>query len=65
MDLLTARQLARLRELGDDHNVVGERDGSPILERADGQLLLLQPDGRLAVAGPISGVESYLRVGPG
>ena len=48
--LLTARQLDCLRELPPDHKVVTTRDGSPILERPDGRLWRVQPNGSLAPA---------------
>ena len=61
--LLTARQLDRLRELPPDHKVLTARDGSPILERPDGRLWRVQPNGHLAPAPPIERVRSHLRVG--
>jgi hypothetical protein len=61
--LFTARQLDRLRELPPDHKLVVGRDGSPILERPDGRLLRVQPNGSLAPAPPVERVQSYLRVG--
>jgi hypothetical protein len=61
--LLTARQLDRLRELPPDHKVLTAQDGSPILERSDGRLWRVQPNGSLAPAPPVERVRSYLRVG--
>ena len=61
--LLTARQLDRLRELPPGHKLVTVRDGSPILERADGLLWLVQPNGNLAPAPSVERVRSYLCVG--
>ena len=61
--LFTARQLDRLRELPPDHKLVVGRDGSPILERPDGRLLRVQPNGSLAPALPVERVRSYLGVG--
>ena len=61
--LLTARQLGRLRELSPDHKVLTARDGSPILEREDGRLWRVQPNGSLAPEPPVERVRSYLRVG--
>jgi hypothetical protein len=61
--LLTARQLDRLRELPPDHRLVTVRDGSPILERPDGRLWLVQPNGNLAPAPAVERVRSYRRVG--
>jgi hypothetical protein len=61
--LLTARQLERLRELAPDHKLLTTRDGSPVLERADGRLLLVQPNGSVAPAPPVERVRSYPRVG--
>ena len=61
--LLTARQLDRLRELPPDHRLVTVRDGFPILERPDGRLWLVQPNGNLAPAPAVERVRSYRRVG--
>jgi hypothetical protein len=61
--LLTARQLERLRELSPGHKVLTARDGSPILEREDGRLWRMQPNGSLAPAPLVERVRSYLRVG--
>jgi hypothetical protein len=61
--LLTARQLDRLRELPPDHKLITARDGSPILERPDGWLWRVQPNGNLAPAMPVERVRSYARVG--
>jgi hypothetical protein len=60
--LFTARQLDRLRNLPPDHKVVRARDGSPILERPDGRLWRVQPNGSLAPMTPVERVRSYLRV---
>ena len=48
--LLTARQLDRLRELPPGHKLLTARDGSPILQRPDGRLWRVQPNGSLAQA---------------
>jgi len=61
--LLTARQLERLCELPPDHKVLTAHDGSPILERPDGRLWRVQPNGSLAPAPAVERVRSYLRVG--
>ncbi len=61
--LLTARQLERLRELPPSDKVLTTSDGSPILERPDGRLWRVQPNGSLAPAAPVERVRSYLRVG--
>jgi len=61
--LLTARQLERLRELPPDHKLLTARDGAPILERADGRLWRVQPNGSLVPAPHVERVQSYLRVG--
>ena len=60
--LLTARQLERLRELPPDHKLLTAGDGAPILERTDGRLWRVQPNGNLAPAPPVERVRSYLRV---
>jgi hypothetical protein len=62
-DLLTQRQLARMRTLSADHLVVGERDDPPVIRRPDGPLILVQPDGRLAATSLVGAVQSYLRAG--
>jgi hypothetical protein len=54
--LLTARQLDRLRELPPDHKVLTARDGSPILQRPDGRLWRVQPNGSLAQASTLRDV---------
>ena len=61
--LLTARQLDRLRELPPDHNILTARDGSPILERPDGRLFRVQPNGNLVPATAVERVRSYLCIG--
>jgi hypothetical protein len=61
--LLTARQLDRLRELSPDHKVLTAHDGCPILERSDGRLWRVQPNGSLAPMPPVESARSYLRVG--
>jgi hypothetical protein len=61
--LLTGRQLERLRELPPDHKVLMALDGSPILERSDGQRWRVQPNGTLVPAPPVERVRTYLRVG--
>jgi hypothetical protein len=55
--LLTARQLDRLRELPQGHNVVTTHDGFPILEQPDGSLWRVQPNGSLAPAPPVERVR--------
>jgi hypothetical protein len=62
MDLLTKRQLACLARLPEDHRVIGVRRGSPIIERADGEILRIQPNGRLAVTTSVQQVRSYLEM---
>ena len=61
--LFTARQLDRLRELPPDHKLLTARDGSPILERPDGRLLRVQPNGSLVPAIAVEGTRSYLGIG--
>ncbi len=59
--LLTHKQMLRLQRLAPSHRVVGAKNGSPIVQRRDGQLLLLQPNGRML----IERVQSYLHVDGG
>lgn len=64
--LLTRRQITRLTALQrEGHKVVGDRSGSPIVQAEDGQLLLVQPNGRVAATTLIDRVQSYLHVGRG
>jgi hypothetical protein len=58
--LLTARQLDRLRELPQGHNIVTTRDGFPILEQPDGRCWRVQPNGSLAPAAPVGRLRSRL-----
>jgi hypothetical protein len=60
MDLLTKRQLACLAGLPEDHRVISVRRGSPIVERDDGEVLRVQPNGRLVVSSSVQQVRSYL-----
>jgi len=62
MGSLTHSQIARLAKLPDDHMVVGERDGSPVVERPDGRLVCVHQNGRLAATPLVSRVQSYLHV---
>jgi hypothetical protein len=57
---LTQGKIARLAMLPDDHGVVGEREGSPVVERPDGRLVCVEPNGRLAATTLVSKVQSYL-----
>jgi hypothetical protein len=57
--LLTARQLDCLRELPPDQKILTARDGAPLLERPDGRLWRVQPNGNLALAMPADGVRAY------
>jgi hypothetical protein len=60
--LLTQRQMRRIEKLPKDCRVVNARDGVVFLRRADGQLLRVQPDGRLAATVSIARVQDYLHV---
>jgi hypothetical protein len=62
MDLLTKRQLACLARLPEDHRVIGVRRGFPIIERADGKILRIQPNGQLTVTTSVQQVRSYLEM---
>jgi hypothetical protein len=62
MDLLTKRQLASLAGLPEDHRVISVRRGSPIVERDDGRILRVQPNGRLVVSSSVQQVRSYLEM---
>lgn len=65
MELLTQRQLECLAKLPEDHRVLGARNGSPIVQRPDGRLRLVQPNGQLAATTLVAGVQSYLHIGRG
>jgi hypothetical protein len=62
MGELTASQSVRLATLPEGYTVVGEKEGAPLLERPDGRLVRLQPNGRLATAKLVARVQSYLSV---
>jgi hypothetical protein len=57
---VTQSQVARLATLPDDHVVVGEREGSRVVERPGGQLVCVQPYGGSAATALVSRVQSYL-----
>jgi hypothetical protein len=59
---LNQRQRRRIEQLPDDYRVVNARDGVVILRRADGQLLRMQPDGRLISTISVERVQDYLHV---
>jgi hypothetical protein len=59
---LTQRQMRRIEKLPRDCRVVNTRDGVVFLRRADGQLLRVQPDGRLAPTVSVARVQDYLHV---
>jgi hypothetical protein len=61
---LTQPQIARLASLPDGHAVVGESEGSPLVECSDGRLVRVQPNGQLVATTLVSGVQSYLRLEP-
>lgn len=61
---LTQPQPARLETLPDDHTVVAESEGSPVVKRPDGRLVCVQPNGRLVATNLVSGVQSYLCLDP-
>ena len=60
--VLSQRQMRRMENLPEDYRVVNTRDGVVILRRADGQLLRMQPDGRLAPNLSVERVQDYLHV---
>jgi hypothetical protein len=60
--VLSQRQKRRIELLPDDYEVVQSRDGVVILRRADGQLVRLQRDGRLAPNLRVERVQDYLHV---
>jgi hypothetical protein len=59
---LTRPQIARPASLPDGHAIVGERPGSPRLERPDGWVVRLQPNRRLVATALVSRVQSYLHL---
>jgi len=61
MNLLTKRQLACLARLPEDYRLVAAGGSSPIVQRPDGQLLRIQPNGTLAATTLVQRVQSYLR----
>jgi len=62
---LTQRQIERLRKLPPDYRVVSAQKRFPMVRRPDGQRLLVQPNGRLAVSPLVERVQSYLQVDGG
>jgi hypothetical protein len=60
--MLSQRQIRRMENLPEDYKVVTTRDGVVILRRADGQLLRMEPDGRLAANLTVERVQDYLHV---
>jgi hypothetical protein len=61
---LTRPQVARLSSLPDGHAIVGETQGSPLVERPDGRVVCLQPNGRLVATTLVPSVQSYLHLEP-
>jgi hypothetical protein len=59
---LAQRQIRCMEKLPEGHKVLSTRYGAPILRRPDGHLFRVQPDGRLAAAVRVEGVQSYLDV---
>jgi hypothetical protein len=60
--VLSQRQIRRIEKLPPDYKVVNERNGVVMLRRADGRLLRVQPDGRLAPHLRVERVQDYLHV---
>jgi hypothetical protein len=60
--VLNQRQIRRMQKLPADYKLVNARGGVVILRRADGQLLRMQPDGRLAANLRVERVQDYLHV---
>lgn len=61
MDPVRKRQIARSAKLPDDRRVVGERRGSPVVERPDGRLCVSKRR-RLAATTLVSRTQSYLHI---
>jgi hypothetical protein len=59
---LSQRQIRRIEKLPADYKVVNKRNGVVMLRRADGRLLRVQPDGRLAPNLRVERVQDYLHV---
>jgi hypothetical protein len=60
--VLSQRQIRRIEKLPPDYKVVNKRNGEVVLRRGDGQLLRVQPDGRLAPNLRVERVQDYLHV---
>jgi hypothetical protein len=60
--LLTQRQIRCMERLPVGHDVVSIRDGVPIVSQPDGQMLQMQPNGRLGATLGVERVQSYLHV---
>ncbi|HEV2922705.1 MAG TPA: hypothetical protein VGW98_01625 [Solirubrobacteraceae bacterium] len=59
---LSQQQIRRIEKLPADYKVVNSRYGVVVLRRGDGQLLHMQPDGRLAHNLRVERVQDYLHV---
>jgi hypothetical protein len=59
---LSQEQIRRIEKLPADYKVVNSRDGVVVLRRGDGQLLRMQPDGRLAHNLRVERIQDYLHV---
>ncbi len=60
IDPPTRRQRTSLAKLPEDHRVVGVQDGSAIVERPDGRLSRVKPNGRVVPRAPVPAAQSYL-----
>jgi hypothetical protein len=60
--VLSQRQIRCMEKLPAGYKVVNTRNGVVVLRRADGHLLRMQPDGRLAPNLRIERVQDYLHV---
>jgi hypothetical protein len=59
---LTQRQIRCMEKLPNGHKVVNTRHGAPTVRRSDGQLFLVQANGRLVASTRVESVKSYLDV---
>jgi hypothetical protein len=63
LERLSAPQKRRIETLPDDHRLVRVRGRAPIVRRPDGELLRIDPSGRVLPECPVAPVRSYLHVG--
>ena len=62
LERLSAPQKRRIAALPDDHRLVRVRGRAPIVRQPDGELLRIDPSGRVVPERPVRPVRSYLHL---